>query len=98
MNISQYEDPSGNFERTEDPNLRVIEQYKNHPSILSINAKFMGKQFQFQSFLQSKIKKEILNLAHSKACQESDIPTTFIKANSDIFADINMRYLIDPYM
>ena len=88
LNITQYEDTSVNFEKIEDPVLRVIEQYKNHPSILAINAKFKGKQFSFQPFSISEIKKEMLNLDNSKACQESDIPTKVIKANSDIFADI----------
>ena len=77
-----------NFEQIEDPVLRVIERYKNHPSILAINAKFMGKQFSFQPFPKSEIKKEILNLDNSTACQESDILTKVVKANSDIFADI----------
>ena len=77
-----------NFEQIEDPVLRVIEQYKNHPSILAINANFKGKQFSFQLFSKSEIKKEILNLDNSKECQESDIPTKVIKPNSDIFADI----------
>ena len=88
MNITQYEDSSVNFEQIEDPVLRVTEQCKNHPSILAINSKFMRKQFSFQPFPKSKIKKKILNLDNSKACQESDILTKVIKANSDIFADI----------
>ena len=45
LNITQYEDPSVNFEQIEDPILRVIEQYQNHRSILAVNAKFKGKQF-----------------------------------------------------
>ena len=84
LDIPQYEDSSVNFE---DPILLVIEQHKNHPSILTINAKVMGKQFSFQYFSKSEIKKEILNLGDSRACQESDITIKVIKANSDIFAD-----------
>ena len=78
-----------NFEQIEDPVLRVIEQYKNHPSILAINVKFKGKQFSFQPFSKTEIKKKILNLYNCKACQESDVPTKVIKANSGIFADIS---------
>ena len=88
LNITQFEVTSLNFEQIEDPVLRVIEQCKNHPSILVINAKFKGKQFPFQPFSKSETKKGILNLDNSKACQESDMPTKVIKANSDIFADI----------
>ena len=88
LNITQYEDLSVNFEQIEDPVLRVIEQYKNHPSIFAINTKFKGKQFSFQLFSKLEIKKEILNLDNSKAWQKSDISTKVIKATSDIFADI----------
>ena len=77
-----------NFEQIEDLVLQVIEQYNNHPSILAINADFKGKQFSFQPFSKSEIKKEILNLDNTKACQESHIPTKVIKPNSDMFADI----------
>ena len=88
LSITQYEDSSVNFEQIEDPVLRVIEQYKNHPSISAINAKFKGKQISFQPFSKSEIKKEILNLDNCKACQESGVPTKVVKANSDNFADI----------
>ena len=42
-----------------------FEQYKNYPSILFIDVKFIRKKFSFQPFSKSKIKKEILNLDNS---------------------------------
>ena len=57
-----------NFANTEDPVLRIIRQYKNHLSILALNAKFKGKQYSFQPFSKSEIKKEALNLDYTKAC------------------------------
>ena len=42
----------------------------------------------FRSLLKLKIKKEILNLDISKACQDSNIPTKIIKANANIFPDL----------
>ena len=48
LNIIQYKYLSVNFEQVKDPVLRAIEHYKNHLSILAINAKFMEKQFSFQ--------------------------------------------------
>ena len=87
--ITEYEDTSVNFEQIEDPVLQIIEQYKNHPSILAINGKFNGKQFYFQPFSKPEIKQKILSLDNSKACQESDIATKVMKANLDIFADIS---------
>ena len=47
----------------------------------------MGRQFLFQSFSKSEIKKEIVTLDNPKAYQESDIPTKVINANSDTLAD-----------
>ena len=42
----------------------------------------------FQEITKLEINQEILNLHSSKACQESDLPTKIIKANSDIFTEV----------
>ena len=68
--------------------LRIIEQYKNHPSVVLINEKNLNKQFSFNYILKSDIKKKILNLDVSKASQDSDIPTKIIKMNADVFAKV----------
>ena len=47
----------------------------------------MDRRFSFQEITKSEIKLEILNLNSSKACQESDLPTKIIKANSDTFTE-----------
>ena len=39
----------------------------------------------FQKITKLEINQKILNLHSSKGCQESDLPTKIIKANSDIF-------------
>ena len=70
-----------------DPIARLIEQYKNHFSIVAIKTKNTNKYFKFNSISKAEIEKEILNLDSSKACQDSDIPTKVIKSNSDIFTD-----------
>ena len=36
LNIPQYEDPTSNTDGIDDPVLRAIEKYKNHPSITLI--------------------------------------------------------------
>ena len=37
---------------------------------------------------REKIVKKISSLDHTKACQESDIPTKIIKENADIFSEV----------
>ena len=72
--------------------LRIIEQYKNHPSIVAINKNNLAKQFSFNYIPKSDVERlnfrnriiEILNLDVSKASQDSDIPTKIIKMNADI--------------
>ena len=74
LNIPRYQDPftdSDQIEnRTEHPILRIIEQYKNHPSIIAIINQNMDRRFSFQEITKSEINQEILNLDSSKACQE----------------------------
>ena len=48
----------------------------------------MDRRFSFQEITKSDINQEVLNLDSSKACQESDLPTKIIKANSDIFTEV----------
>ena len=92
LNIPRYQDPFTDSDQTENqiehPILRIIEQYKNHPSIIAINNQNMDRRFSFQEITKSEINQEVLNLDSSKACQESDLPTKIIKANSDIFTEV----------
>ena len=75
LNILLFVDPSVEIDNIEDPILRIIEQYKNHPSLVAINEKNLNKQFAFEYIPKQEIKKEILNIDVSKASQDSDIPT-----------------------
>ena len=88
LNILPFVDPSVEIDHIEDPSLHIIEQYKNHPSVVAINEKKLNKQFSFEYIPTSYVKKEILNLDVSKASQDSDIPTKIIKMNTDIFAEV----------
>ena len=91
LNIPCYQDPFTDSDQTENRIepliLRIIEQYKNHPSFIAINNQNMDRQFSFQEITKSEINQEILNLDSSKACQESDLPAKIINANSDIFTE-----------
>ena len=48
----------------------------------------MNNKFLFRSLLQLKIKKQMLNLDISKACQNSNIPAKLVTANANIFLDL----------
>ena len=70
-----------------DPVLRAIDKYQNHPSIVKIKEKINTKEFSFQTLERNDIIKMIMNLNTSKSCQQSDIPTKIITENSELFAD-----------
>ena len=84
LNIPPFVDPSVEIDHIEDPILRIIEQYKNHPSIVAIKEKKLNKQFFFEHIPKSDVEREILNLDVSKASQDSDIPTKILKMNAEV--------------
>ena len=88
LKIPSFVDPSVEIDHTENPILRIIEQYKNHPSIVAIKENNLSKQFSFKYIPKSDVEREILNLDVFKASQDSDIPTKIIKMNADIFAEV----------
>ena len=87
LKIPEYENLDRNFENVEDPVLRAILKYKNHPSITVIKEKVKNSVFSFYEVDKDKIKKEINRLNKNKASQKSDIPIKIIHDNVDIFAD-----------
>ena len=66
------------------PTLKAIVKYKNHPSILTVQAKYKGKNQPY--FTEKDIEKDIFDLETKKASQISDISTKIIKENIDVFA------------
>ena len=86
LNTPPFVDPSVEIDHTEDSILRIIEQYKNHPRVVTINEKIWNKRFSFEYIPKSDAKKEILNFNVSKASQK--IQTKIIKMNADIFAKV----------
>ena len=88
LNILPFVDPSVEIDHIEDPVLRIIEQYRNHPSVVAINENNLTKQFSFKYIPKSDVEREILNLDVSQASEDSDMPTETIKMNADIFAEV----------
>ena len=60
LNIPRYQDPFISSEQTENrighPILRIIDQYKNHPSIIAFNNQNMERRSSFQKITNSEIK------------------------------------------
>ena len=88
LNIPQYSNFNPIAQNIEDPTLKAIVKYKNYPSVLTIQAKYKGKnKYCFTEVTTQDIEKEIFNLETRKASQISDIPTKIITENVDVFVD-----------
>ena len=57
LNIMLFVDPSVEIDHIEDTILRIIEQYKNHPSIVALTEKKLNKQFSFEYIPKSDVEK-----------------------------------------
>ena len=70
LNIPEYEDTTTQVNELEDPILKAIEKYKNHPSIRAINTKGPFGTFSFSEINRAEVMKEIQSLDTNKASQE----------------------------
>ena len=90
LDIQRYnvDDPICENINVNDPLLKAFVRYRNHPSIVAIK-KFCNSKshFSFKNVQKEEILKELNNLNIDKAIQNTDIPTSLIKENSDIFGD-----------
>ena len=74
-------------ENIDDPTLKAIAKWRNHPSILAITSEYKSKaNSSFNFVFKEDVLTEIKVLDVSKAIQESDIPGKIIKANKNFFA------------
>ena len=88
LGIQQYNMNDPICENIQDPVLKAILRYRNHPSISSIKKVCNTQQhFSFTDVKKEDVIREIQNLNENKSVQSSDIPTKIIKVNSDIFGD-----------
>ena len=86
---------SVNTEQEQDPILKILYKYKNHPSIKLINAKNNSQVFKFSQIDIEEVKKSFQSLDPKKAALKDDIKTNLLKKNIDFFAkytcdDINV--------
>ena len=88
LKISRYTNEEPIVSNINDPTLKAILKYRNHPSITAIQNKCKIKDsFNFVEVDQQQIEKEILKLDANKASQSSDIPIKIVKENIDVFSD-----------
>ena len=72
-----------------NPVLVVVEKYKHHQSIISVNKKIREKdlpKFSFHFVTLEEAIKEVALLSDKKTSQASDIPVKMIKENRDLIA------------
>ena len=74
----------GNTDLRINPVLEVVEKYKHHQSIISINKKMREKglpKFSFHFVTLEETLNEVALLSNKKASQASDIPVKIMKEN-----------------
>ena len=88
LDIQQYNGDDPICENMNDPLLKAIVRYRNHPSIVAMKKLCNSKShFSFKNVQKEEILKELNNLNINKATQNTDIPPKMIKENSVIFGD-----------
>ena len=72
-----------------DSIVNIIERYTTHPSIRLIKeyATQLDNIFSFEQITYEDIHKDIRKLDYTKASQDTDISSTIIKENADLFAN-----------
>ena len=69
-----------------DPVLKSILKYNNHPSIKAIKKiSTLNSLFKFFNVEKREILNEIVNLDATKSCQDTDVPTEIIKEKTYFF-------------
>ena len=92
LGIPQYIEEEPISQNIDDPLMKAIVKYRNHPSIVAIKGKCDSVlSFSFSQVERDEIMKEINNLKKSKAIQSTDILTKLIKENCDIFCDFTFE-------
>ena len=78
-----------NTNTSDDPLDKIIDKYKNYPSITCINKHMTNFElsFTFQPVTKNQISNLIKHLNDKKAVQSTDIPTKLIKEFCDFFSE-----------
>ena len=89
MGITNKHSYLSNTNTSDDPLDKIIDKYKNHPSITCINKHMTSYElsFTFQPVIENLISNLIKHLNYRKAEQLTDIPTKLIKKFCDFFSE-----------
>ena len=74
----------------QNPFLKILDKYKDNPSIKLIKAKTSSNVFKFCRIDIEEVKKTLQSLDPKKAAQKDDIKTNLLKNNLEIFRKIHM--------
>ena len=86
LNIPKYKNCDSLTENIDDPILKAIAKWRNHPSILAIALEYKNRANVSSNFVSKEdVLTEMKVLDVSKAIQESGIPVKIIKANENFF-------------
>ena len=87
INIPILNMPSNGYKCTDssDPILKILDKYKDHPSIEFIKAKDNSQVFKFRQIDIEKIKKSFQSLDPRKAAYKHNTKTNPLKKNIDFF-------------
>ena len=88
LNINYFEFFSWDciFSENEDPIIRAIEKYSNHPSILKIKEHYpQNIKFSFDPTTAEDVLKEVRHLDESKSSPLESIPARVLKDIVDVF-------------
>ena len=89
MGITNNHSFLSNTNTSDDPLDKIIDKYKNHPSITCINKHMTNSElsFTFQPVTKNLISNLIKHLNDKKTVQSTDIPTKLIKEFCDFFSE-----------
>ena len=87
MQSNEYKCPDSS---EQDPILKVLDKYKNHPSIKLIKDKNNSQVFKFSQIDIEELKNSFLILDPKKAAQKDDIKTNLLKKNVDFLSKIHI--------
>ena len=79
--------------QNKEPILKILDKYKNHPSIKLIKAKNNSLVFKFSQIDIEEVKKSFESLNSRKAEQKDDIKTNLLKKNVDLFEKYTCDYI-----
>ena len=87
LNVPTNQEFECSVTQENDPLLRIIEKYQNHPSVQLIKSKNKLRSFKFRETNVDEIKRYINSLDPKKASQKGDMNTTILKKNDSFFAE-----------